>query len=129
MNFGAGALVQADSQLKQDARQLRVIVVGDGVACKEGMDAELLGTGGHQLCVSLGHLILTHAVFGVAGVVHDAVAQLEDTARIKTAADGLGDAGDLFQKLYMGQIVEVDVRAQVIRLLHVLHRRFRWRKT
>ena len=86
------------------------------------MDAEFLGTGSHQLGVSLGHLILTHAVLGVAGVIHDAVAQLKHTARVKAAADGLGHACDLFQELHMSQIVEVDVSAQVVGFLHVLGR-------
>ena len=32
-----------------------------------------------------------HAVFGVAGVIHDAIGELEQATRIKTAADCLGD--------------------------------------
>ena len=123
LDFCAGALVQADGQLKQDSGQLRVIVVSHGVAGQEGVDAELLGTGSHQPGVSLGHLILAHAVLGVAGIVHDTVAQLEHTARVEAAADGLGHARDLFKERNVGQVVQIDVRAEVVGFLHVLRRR------
>ena len=87
------------------------------------MDAELLGTGSHQFCVCLGHLILAHAVLGVAGVVHDTVAQLEHTARVEAAADGLGHARNLFKERNVGQVVQIDVRAEVVGFLHVLRGR------
>ena len=123
LDFCAGALVQADGQFKQDTGQLRVIVVSHGVAGQEGVDAELLGTGSHQFCVCLGHLILAHAVLGITGVVHDTVAQLEHTARVEAAADGLGHARDLFKERNVGQVVQIDVRAEVVGFLHVLRGR------
>lgn len=115
--------MQTNGQLKQDTGQLGVIVIGDGVAGQEGVDTELLGTGSHQPGVSLGHLILAHAVLGVAGIVHDTVAQLEHTARVEAAADGLGHARDLFKERNVGQVVQIDVRAEVVGFLHVLRRR------
>ena len=122
LDLGAGALMQADSQLKQDTGQLGVIVIGDGVAGQEGVNTELLGTGSHQLGVCLGHLVLAHAVLGITGVVHDTVAQLKHTARIVAAAYGLGYTGNLLKKFDMGQIIQIDVRAEVVGLLHILRR-------
>lgn len=87
--------MQTNGQLKQDTGQLGVIVIGDGVAGQEGVDTELLGTGSHQFCVCLGHLVLAHAVLGITGVVHDTVAQLEHTARVEAAAYGLGHTSNL----------------------------------
>ena len=115
--------MQADGQLKQDTGQLRVIVISHGLAGQEGVDAELLGTGSHQFCVCLGHLVLAHAVLGVAGVVHDTVAQFKHTARIVAAAYGLGHTSNLLEKFDMGQIIQIDVRAEVVGFLHVLRGR------
>ena len=123
LDLGAGALVQAHRQAEQDARQLGVVFVGDGVAGQERMDAELLGPQRHQFGVGLGHLVLAHAVFGIAGVVHDAVAQIERTARVVAAAHGLGNARNAAQELDVRQVVEVDVRPQLIRLAHILRGR------
>ena len=87
------------------------------------MDAELLGTGSHQFCVCLGHLVLAHAVLGITGVVHDTVAQLEHTARVEAAANGFGHTSNLLEKFDMGQIIQIDVRAEVVGFLHVLRGR------
>ncbi len=92
------------------------------------MNAEFLRTCRLQLDKSLFHLFLGHAVFGLAGVVHDlhlvlAFAQLEHAAGIVAAADGFGNAANLLDKRHMRVVVKVDVRAEVICLLHILHRR------
>ena len=52
------------------------------------MDAEVLCTLCHQLLVAVDHLLLGHAVLGIAGLVHDleallALAQLEGPARVE----------------------------------------------
>ena len=115
--------MQTDGQFKQDAGQLGIVIVGDSVAGQEGVNAELLCAQCHQTGVGFGHLVLAHAVLGVAGVIHDAVAQLKHTARIVAAANGLGDTGRFFEEVHMGQIVQVDVSAQLVGFLHVLRRR------
>ena len=66
-----GGLLHPDSQLEQDTCQLRVILIGNGIGSKESVDAEVLGTLGGQLLVAFDHLLLGHAVLGIAGLVHD----------------------------------------------------------
>ena len=69
--------LQAHGKLKEDARKLGVVVVGDGVAGKECVDAKVLGALGLEHAEGLEELLGGHAVFGVAGVIHDAVGELE----------------------------------------------------
>ena len=88
------------------------------------MDAEVLCTQCHQAGISFGHLLFGHAVLGIAGVIHDAVAQVKGSAGVKAAADRFGDTCHILEEIHMGQVVQVNVSAQVIRLLHVLYRRF-----
>ena len=110
----AGGLLDADSQLEEDACQLRIIGVRDGVGGEEGVDAKILGTLCSQLLVAVDHLLLGHAVLGVAGLVHDlealfALAQLEHAAGIKAAGDLFGDIADgILQKVDVGDVVQVD---------------------
>ena len=87
------------------------------------MDAELLGAQRHQLGVGLGHLVLAHAVLGIAGIIHDAISQVEHAARIVPAADGFGNTRHLFEEVHMGEIIQIDVGTQFIRFLHILRRR------
>ena len=78
------------------------------------MDAEVLGTLGLKLGERLEELLRRHAVLGVAGVIHDAVGELEETARVEAAAHGLGDgAGDLLEEIDVADVVEVDDRPQL----------------
>ena len=86
------------------------------------MDAELLGAHGHQAGVGLGHLVFGHAVLGVAGVVHDAVAQIKGAAGIVAAEHRFGHAGHFGQEIHMGQVVQVDESPQVVGLFHILGR-------
>ena len=125
-DVGTGGLLHTDCQLEQDACQLGVIGIGDGVGGQEGMDAKVLCTLCHQLLVAVDHLLLGHAVLGIAGLVHDleaflALAQLEGPARVVAAEDVLGDPGHTVQEVHHGGIVQVDVCAQLVCLLHVLH--------
>ena len=73
----AGLALQAHGKLKEDARELGVVVVGDGVAGKECVDAKVFGALGLERAKGLEELLGGHAVFGVAGVIHDAVGELE----------------------------------------------------
>ena len=107
--------LQAHGKLKEDARKLGIVVVRDGVAGKEGMDAKILGALGLEHAEGLEELLGGHTIFGVAGVVHDAVGELEQAAWIKAAADRLGDgARDALKELDMADVVKVDDGAQFI---------------
>ena len=98
--------LQAHGKLKEDARELGVVVVGDGVAGKECVDTKVLGALGLEHAEGLEELLGGHAVLGVAWVVHDVVADLEQAAWIVTAADGLRDIADrVLYALDMGDIV------------------------
>ena len=111
----AGLALQAHGKLKKDACELGVVVVSDGVTGKEGMDAKILGALGLEHAKSLKELLGGHAVFGVAGVVHNAVGELEQAARVKTAADRLGDGSrNALKEIDMADVVKVDDGAQLI---------------
>ena len=111
----AGLALQAHGKLKEDARELGVVVVGDGVAGKECVDAKVFGALGLERAKGLKELLGGHAVLGVAGVIHDAVGELEQAARIKAAADCLGDGPrDTLKELDVADVVKVDDGAQFI---------------
>ncbi len=81
----------------------------DGVAGKECVDAKVLGALGLEQAERLEELLGGHAVLGVAGVIHDAVGELEQAARIKAAADRLGGgACDALKELDVADVVEID---------------------
>ena len=111
----AGLALQAHGKFKEDACELGIVVVSDGVAGKEGVDAKALGTLGLEHAESLEELLGGHAVFGVAGVVHNAIGELEQAARIKAATDCLGDGPrNALKELDMAYVVKVDDGAQLI---------------
>ena len=88
------------------------------------MDAKILGALGLEHAEGLEELLGGHAVFGVAGVIHDAVGELEQAARVKTAAYRLGDgARDALKELDMAYVVKVDDGAQLVGKLKVCRRR------
>ena len=120
----AGLALQAHGKLKEDARELGVVVVGDGVAGKECVDAKVLGALGFEYAEGLEELLGGHAVFGVAGVIHDAVGELEQSARIKAATDRLGDGSrNALKELDVADVVKVDDGAQFVGELKVRCRR------
>ena len=118
-DVSAGLLLQLHRQLEQDTGQSGIVVVGQGVGGQEGVDAELLSALRLQALKRLGDLGGSHAVLGVAGVVHHleallALAQLEHTAGIEAAGDLLGDVADgLLQEVNVGDVVQVNGGAQL----------------
>ena len=116
----AGLALQAHGKLKEDARKLGVVVVGDGVAGKECVDTKVLGILGLERAEGLEELLGGHAIFGVARVVHDAVGELEQAARIKAAADRLGNGPrNALKEFNVADVVEVDDSAQLVGELKV----------
>lgn len=88
------------------------------------MDAKVLGALGLEHAEGLKELLGGHAVLGVAGVIHDAVGELEQAARIKAAADCLGDGPrDTLKELDMADVIKVDDGAQLVGELKVGRRR------
>ena len=78
------------------------------------MDAELLCALLHQLFVAVDHLLLGHAVLGIAGLVHDLKADGEKQAAI-TAAEGEKEAAILRADAVKQQrILEAEGEAQAI---------------
>ena len=120
----AGLALQACGKLKEDACELGVVVVGDGVAGKECVDAKVLGAFGFEHVEGLEELLGGHAVFGVAGVIHDAVGDLEQAAWIKAAADRFGDGPrNTLKELDVADVVKVDDGTQLVGELKVGSRR------
>ena len=120
----AGLALQAHGKLKEDARELGVVVVGDGVAGKECVDAKVLGALGLEHAERLEELLGGHAVLGVAGVIHDAVGELEQAAWIKAAADRFGDGPrNTLKELDVADVVKVDDGTQLVGELKVGSRR------
>ena len=113
-----GFFFQFHCQREQLPGQLRIIRIGHGIGCKERMDAKMLCALLHQHFVCLHHLLPGHTVFGIAGVIHNAVGNGKMAAGIKAAADGFGYARHLFQKFHMGQVVQIDDRAHFFGQLH-----------
>ena len=120
----AGLALQAHGKLKEDARKLGVVVVGDGVAGKECVDTKVLGTLGLEHAEGLEELLGGHAVFGVAGVIHDAIGELEQATRIKAAADRLGNGPrNALKELNVADVIKVDDGSQLVGELKVGSRR------
>ena len=113
-----GLVTQVDGQLKELFRELRIVLVGDRVGCKERVDAEVLDALFHEGLVGFDHLGFGHAVLGVAGVVHDAVRERVDAARVVPAAHGLRQlaAAGLLAEVDVGDVIEVDDGAQLVRV-------------
>ena len=88
------------------------------------MDAKILGALGLEHAKSLKELLGGHAVFGVAGVVHNAVGELEQAARVKTAADRLGAGSrNALKEIDMADVVKVDDGTQLVGELKIRRRR------
>ena len=120
----AGLALQAHGKFKEDACELGIVAVSDGVAGKEGMDAKILGALGLEHAEGLKELLGGHAIFGVARVVHDAVGELEQAAWIKTAADRFGDGPrNTLKELDVADVVKVDDGTQLVGELKVGSRR------
>ena len=107
--------LQAHGKFKEDACELGIVVVSDGVTGKECVDAKILGALGLEHAESLEELFGGHAVLGVARVVHDAIGELEQATRIKATADRLGDGPrNALKELNVADVIKVDDGAQFI---------------
>ena len=115
---------QPDSQLKEHLCKHRIILVRHRIAGQERVKAEMLRSLFPQNPVGVKKLLLRHAVLGVPGVVHDIVADLEDSARVEPAADGLRNiAYGLLQKINVRKIIQIDDSADLRRVRKLLRRR------
>ena len=123
-DMDACLLFEFNSQLKQNLCQHGIIFIGHRIAGQERMYAEMLCALFLQNLKCLANLLCGHAVFGIAGIVHDVIADFKQTARVKTAADGLRNMSQGFlQTLDMSDIVQVDDGSQLFRIGKFLRRR------
>ena len=104
-NMRTGSLVKLHCEREQSPSQSRIIVLRSRVAYEERMYAEMLYSESLQLAKCRDQLLFRATVFGVAGVVHDAVSELIDSAGVVPHANGLRNAALLFQKRNMRNIV------------------------
>ena len=88
-NLHARLFLQLYSQLKQCFCQNRVVIIGYGITCKEGMNAELFCPFCLQNAECLKNLLGCHTVFGISRIIHDVGADFKQSARVITAADFL----------------------------------------
>ena len=104
-------------QAEKSSGQFRVIVIGDRIAGEESVQAEVLHSLVPEDPVAFEELSLGKAVFGIAGIVHDPVAHLEDAAGIVAQGHGLRElpVQDLFKEGDVGDVIEVDDGAQLRR--------------
>ena len=76
----------------------------------------------HQFFVSLDKLFFGKSVFGIAGVVHDAVGDRELAARVVAAAHGLRNAYTLCKIVNMCKIIKVDISTKFAGFFVFFHR-------
>ena len=113
-DVGPCLLLKLHRQLKENPCQHRIIFIGHRIAGQKSVDAEMLRSLGLQGDKCLPDLLIGHAVLGIPRIVHNIIADLEHTAGIVAAADGLGNiAQRLLQAGDMGDIVQVDDGAQL----------------
>ena len=68
-------------------------------------------------------LLRCHAVLCISRVIHNIIADLKQSARVITAADRLRNMPDsLFQKINMGDIIQIDNCSQLIRKNKIFRR-------
>ena len=122
LDMGAGLFLQLYSNLEEDASQLRIIIIGHSVGGQESMHTEMLNTLSQKALVGLDNLLMSHAIFSIAGVIHDVVGDGEMSARVVAAAYSIRNIGHLFQKVDMSDIVQINGDIQLARQLEVLRR-------
>lgn len=109
---------------KKRLRKSRIIFVCYGIAYKEGMNSEMLRSLCLQPPIGLDDLRLGHTVFCIAWIVHDAIGNLIDSARIIAAGNRLRDIAEgLFHVVNMCDVIEVDDAAELRTVCKFLVRR------
>ena len=86
------------------------------------MDAELFRALFLKDLIGLEELRLGHTVFGITRIVHDAVAEFEETARIIAAANRLRYPGSLLKEVDHRKIIQIDYGSELGGISHVLRR-------
>ena len=119
----ARLFLQPDRRLKKHLCKHRIILIGHRVAGKKRMDAEFFNALSFQYMKCLKQLLRGHAVLGIPRIVHNVIADLKKPARIVPAAYRLRNTSDCpFQKINMGNVIQVDDCPQLIRILILLCR-------
>ena len=110
---------QFHGEAEEDLGEFGVIAVVGGVAGEEGVDAEVLDAVSLELKEGLLHLFFGHAVFGVAGGVHDLVVEGEIPAGVIAAAHGLRKGRESREEIDVGEVVEIDDGVEFSRQLEI----------
>ena len=118
----AGFFLQLNCQFEQNTCQLRIVFVGNGIRSQEGMNTEILYALTLEDFISLNNLFMSHTVFCIAGVIHNVVGNGKMSAGIVTAADCFRNVGNLFQKVNMSNIIQIDGYIQFTSQFKVLCR-------
>ena len=118
----AGFFFQLYCQFEQNTCQLRIVFVGNGIRSQEGMNTEILYALTLEDFISLNNLFMSHTVFCIAGVIHNVVGNGKMSAGIVTAADCFRNVGNLFQKVNMSNIIQIDGYIQFTSQFKVLCR-------
>ena len=105
----AGLLLKFNSKFEKELSQHRIIIICDSVTYKKTVDTEVLNSVLLQNLECIKKLRCCHSVFCISRAVHDAVADLEDTARIVAAAHRLRKFSDCpCIALDHGKVIEID---------------------
>ena len=124
----AHGFVRFHGQFEKHAGDGWIIAGICGIAGQERVQAELLDALALQHADGLENLRARHAVFGVPGMPHAGVANVQFSAGIVAQADLFRDAAVFLKELYVGDVVEVDDRAQFARVYIILGGRHVGRK-
>ena len=117
------------SQLKHYFCQHRIIFIGNSITCKECMDTKILCTFFFQDTESLEDLLRSHSILCITRVVHNIIADLKYTTWVVTAADGLWNTANCTLHTFnVGNIIQIDDTADLIRIFKLLLRRIIRRK-
>ena len=103
--------------VEQNAGERGVVLVAEVVGREEGVQPEALDAQRLQLAHRFGQLSARHAVFGVLRRAHDLLVDREVLAVVEAQRHRLGHfaAGDLCEKVDVGDVVERDRRAETER--------------
>ena len=86
------------------------------------MHAKMLYALSQEALVSLDNLLMSHAIFGITGVIHNVVSDSKMSTGVVTAAYSIRNIGHLFQEVDMGNIIQINGYIQLASQLEVFCR-------
>ena len=86
------------------------------------MHAKMLYTLSQKTFIGLDDLLMSHAIFSIAGVIHNIVGDSKMSTGVVTAAYSIRNIGHLFQEVDMGNIIQINGYIQLASQLEVFCR-------